>query len=98
MVGLVIVSHRVTLAEGVQELVNQMTQGKVPIALAAGLEDPEYPIGTDPARIMAAVEEVQEGDGVLVLMDLGSSLMNAELALELLSEEARKNVRITAAP
>ena len=98
MVGLVIVSHSVTLAEGVQELVNQMTQGKVPIALAAGLEDPEYPIGTDPARIMAAVEEVQEGDGVLVLMDLGSSLMNAELALELLSEEARKNVRITAAP
>lgn len=98
MVGLVIVSHSAMLAEGVKELVDQMTQGKVPVALAGGVQDPEHPIGTDPARILAAIEEVQHGDGILVLMDLGSSLMSTEASLEFLPEEIRKKVRITAAP
>ncbi|ABB37981.1 phosphoenolpyruvate-protein phosphotransferase [Oleidesulfovibrio alaskensis G20] len=98
MVGLVIVSHSAVLAEGVRELALQMTQGRVRIALAGGVDDAEHPIGTDPTRVMAALEEVQDGDGVLVLMDLGSALMSAETALDLLPPEVTANVRLSAAP
>ena len=33
---------------------------------------------------MSAMEEADDGSGVLVLMDLGSALLSAETALELL--------------
>ncbi len=98
MVGIVIVSHSATLAEGVRELAEQMVQGKVAIATAGGIDDPENPIGTDAMKVLEAIQAVYSEDGVVVLMDLGSALLSAEMALEFLDPEQLANVRLTAAP
>lgn len=98
MIGIVLVSHSAKLAEGVHELVSQMTQGKVPIAVAGGIDDPENPIGTDPIRVQEAIEAVYSEDGVIVLMDLGSALLSAEMALEFLPEEQQARIRLCEAP
>lgn len=98
MVGIVIVSHSHQLAQGVRELVDQMVQGKVPLAVAAGIDDAENPLGTDAMQVYEAIASVYSNDGVLVLMDLGSALMSAEMALEFLSEEQRENVKLCEAP
>lgn len=98
MVGLVFVSHSLKLAEGVKELATQMTQGQGMIAVAGGIDDPENPFGTDPIRVQAAIESVYSEDGVLVLMDLGSALLSAEMALEFLDPEQAKNVKLCTAP
>lgn len=98
MVGIVVVTHSAVLGQGLRELAEQMTQGRVPLAVAGGIDDPDHPIGTDPVRVMTAIEEVQQGDGVLVLMDLGSALMSAETALDLLPPEVASQVRLSAAP
>ena len=98
MIGLVIVSHSASLAEGVRELARQMGQGRVPIAVAGGIDDPEHPIGTDAMKVYEAIEAVYSDDGVLVLMDLGSALMSAETALEFLEPERRARVQLCAAP
>lgn len=98
MVSLVIVSHSATLAEGVRELADQMAQGQVQIATAGGIDDPDNPIGTDPMKVMAAIESVYSEDGVVVLMDLGSALMSAEMALEFLDPDQREHVALCAAP
>ena len=98
MVSIVIVSHSAKLAEGVQELAEQMVQGKVALAAAGGIDDPENPIGTDPMKVMEAIESVYSDDGVLVLMDLGSALLSAEMALEFLLPEQQANIRLCAAP
>lgn len=98
MVGIVVVTHSAVLGQGVKELAEQMTQGRVPLAVAGGIDDPDHPIGTDPMRVMAAIEEVQQGDGVVVLMDLGSALMSAETALDLLPPEVAAQVRLCPAP
>jgi phosphocarrier protein FPr len=98
MVGIVIVSHSALLAAGVRELAEQMVQGRVPIATAGGVDDPENPIGTDALAVQAAIEKVYSDDGVVVLMDLGSALMSAELALELLDPAQQTNVFLCAAP
>lgn len=98
MVGIVVVSHSATLAEGVRELAAQMTQGQVPLATAGGIDDPEQPIGTDPMKVLAAIESVYGDDGVLVLMDLGSALLSAEMALEFLPETQQAKVKLCAAP
>jgi multiphosphoryl transfer protein len=95
-VGLVIVSHSAQLAAGVVELAGQMTQGKTPIADAGGASDDI--LGTSADKILAAIQSVDGPDGVLVLLDLGSAILSAEMALEMLSDEQRDRVRLSYAP
>ena len=95
-VGLVIVSHSAQLAAGVVELAGQMTQGKTPMAAAGGGIDDI--IGTSADKILEAIESVDSPDGVLVLLDLGSAILSAEMALEMLSDEQRDRIRLTYAP
>ncbi|MBP3913153.1 MAG: PTS-dependent dihydroxyacetone kinase phosphotransferase subunit DhaM [Lachnospiraceae bacterium] len=94
MVGLVIVSHSWKIAEGVVDLAQQMAGDYKGLRAAGGLEDGE--IGTDAVRIMEAVRDADEGDGVVILADLGSGVMSAETAVEFLDGEV--NVRIADAP
>src|SRR2546427_2773503 len=95
-VGLVIVSHSAQLAAGVAELAGQMTQGKTPIAAAGGSVNDI--LGTSADKILAAIQSVDGPHGVLVLLDLGSALLSAEMALELLNDEQRNRVRLSFAP
>jgi Phosphotransferase System HPr (HPr) Family/dihydroxyacetone kinase, phosphotransfer subunit len=97
-VGIVLVSHSAKLAEAVVELAKQMTQEPVPIAIAAGMDDPENPFGTDVIKVQQAIESVYSDAGVLVLMDLGSALMSTEMAIEFLSPTQRNHIKISKAP
>ncbi|RRO12615.1 HPr family phosphocarrier protein [Saccharopolyspora rhizosphaerae] len=82
-VGLVIVSHSSGLAEGVAELAAQMAP-EVRIAPAGGL--PDGGIGTDFEKVSAALSDADTGDGAVVLFDLGSAQMVADLAVETLGD------------
>lgn len=81
MVGIVIVSHSQKLAEGAVELAKLMA-GDANIVPAGGLDDGQA--GTSFEKIMSAVEEVHEEDGVAVLMDMGSAVMTTEMVIEAL--------------
>ncbi len=94
MVGIVIVSHSATLAHGVVELARQMGGDELALEAAGGLEDGT--LGTDVERVRGAIERAMGADGVLVLMDLGSALMSAEMAVELLESDGR--VELSEAP
>ena len=94
MVGIVIVSHSAKVAEGIYDLVMQMASENDHIIPAGGLEDGS--IGTDAFKIQAAIESADTGDGVAVLADLGSGIMSAEMAIEMLDEDIK--VRIADAP
>ena len=98
MIGIVIVSHSARLAEGVAELARAAAGPDVRLATAGGMDLPGQPLGTDAALIWRAIEEVYSDDGVLVLMDLGSALLSAEMALDLLAPERRERVALCAAP
>ena len=98
MVGLVVVSHSARLADGVVELAAQMAGPDVRFGAAGGLDEPGGALGTDAAKVLRAIDDVWSEDGVLVLMDLGSAVLSAELALDLLDGERRERVRLTAAP
>lgn len=99
MVNLVIVSHSALLGQGVGELARQMLVGEgCRLAIAAGIDDPDNPIGTDPVKVMEAIESVADADHVLVMMDMGSALLSAETALELLDPQIASRVRLCAAP
>ena len=95
-VGLVVVSHSAKIAEGVVELAGQMA-GAVCIQAAGGTD--EGGIGTDATLIAEAIAAADEGEGVLVLVDLGSAVLSAQLAIdEFVDEETRGRARIAEAP
>src|SRR5881397_3657532 len=98
-VALVIVSHSSQLAAGVAELASQMVQQKVPIVPAGGAGDEGEPIlGTSAEKILAAIQAVDSPDGVLVLLDLGSAILSAEMALEMLGPSVGGRVKLSSAP
>ncbi|MDO9490971.1 dihydroxyacetone kinase phosphoryl donor subunit DhaM [Acetobacterium sp.] len=93
MVGIVVVSHSQKIAEGAVELAKQMAP-EAKIAAAGGMEDGS--IGTDVSKILAGIEAVQQGDGVVILVDLGSAVMSSEMAIEMLEDSSQ--VKIIDAP
>ncbi|RJT80096.1 HPr family phosphocarrier protein [Arthrobacter cheniae] len=97
-VGLVIVSHSQKIAEGVVELAAQMAPDVV-LAAAGGAGDGDGPsrIGTSFERVQAGIEQASGGDGVVILTDLGSAVMTAEMVLEFLEPEVRSAVRLAEA-
>lgn len=102
MVGIVLVSHSYALAEGAKELSRTMAGAELKIAAAGGLDDDsavdKHTLGTDPMKILAAIQEVYSEDGVLIFVDMGSALLSSDLALQFLSEEEQKHVFISDAP
>lgn len=81
MIGILLISHSAQIAQGVQALAAQMTKGQVRIAAAGGTLEGD--LGTSTDLISAAIAELQGVDAILALVDLGSAVMSAEMALEL---------------
>jgi phosphocarrier protein FPr len=98
MVGLVIVSHSRALADGLIGLVRQVSPVSVPVAVAAGVGETRQEFGTDAVEIMSAIQSVYSEDGVVVLMDLGSAVLSAQTALDLLPPEMKDHIRFCGAP
>ncbi len=101
MIGIVVVSHSRALARAAISLASEMAAGDggPPVRVAAGLD--EETLGTDATAVAEAIEEVAATDGVdgvLVLLDLGSAVLSAEMALELVEPDVAERVRLCGAP
>ena len=95
MIGLVLVSHSRLVALGTKEIASQMAPG-VPIIAAGGTADGF--LGTDATLIQKGIEEIAHCEGILLLMDLGSAVLSAEMALDFLAEKVRAKVRLADGP
>ncbi|MEU4742308.1 dihydroxyacetone kinase phosphoryl donor subunit DhaM [Actinosynnema sp. NPDC023658] len=91
MIGLVVVSHSAQLASGVAELAGQMAPS-VTIVPSGG--DGSGGLGTDYLAVGEAIARADSGSGVVVLFDLGSARMVADMA----AEEAEGSVVVVDAP
>jgi PTS hybrid protein len=80
VIGIVLVSHSAALAEGLADLARQVAGGDVRIVPAGG--GPDATLGTDGARIAAAIADADAGEGVLVLADIGSAVLSVRAVLE----------------
>ncbi|SFM21077.1 dihydroxyacetone kinase phosphoryl donor subunit DhaM [Pelosinus propionicus] len=96
MVGVVIVSHSQKVAEGIREMALQMSAPEQKIIAAGGMADGG--IGTDAFRVSEAIVSADTGDGVAIMVDLGSAVLSTETAFEFLDEELRSKVQIADAP
>ena len=94
MVGIVLVSHSFELAHGLAALTSQLAGNEVRVEPAGG--GPNGTLGTTDGTVRSAIDRADTGQGVVVLADLGSSI----LAVRHLLEEGRGNghVRLVDAP
>ena len=95
MVGIVIVSHSAKVAEGVVELAAIMAPN-TPMRAAGGLEDGGF--GTSYEKILDAINEIYTDDGVVVLMDIGSSVMVTRSVIEDINEESERLIKMVDCP
>lgn len=98
MIGIVVVSHSHALAQAAVGLAAEMVEAdQLPqIEVAAGLDATTF--GTDAAAIAEAIGAADSPDGVLVLLDLGSAILSAEMALELVDPDVAARVSLSSAP
>lgn len=95
MIGIVVVSHSRALARAAVGLAAEMLHEQaVRIEIAAGLDENTF--GTDAVAVADAIAAADSGAGVLIVMDLGSAILSAELARDLLPTP--HVVRLCAAP
>lgn len=95
-IGVVLVSHSEYIAKGLKELVDEMNDGSVPVLAAGGADGGR--IGTSAIKIQEAIESLEDCDYILIYCDLGSSIMSAEMALELVDEELAEKCSLVDCP
>ncbi len=94
MVGIVLVSHSAALADGLAEIAGQVAGDEVRIETAGGSSDSR--LGTSGDRVEQALARADTGDGVVVLADLGSSILVVRHVLDYLGVNGR--IRLVDAP
>jgi len=95
VVGIVIVSHSREIASGTAALAAQMAGPEVRIEAAGG--GPDGGLGTDGSLVGAAIEAADQGQGAIVLGDLGSAILTARAVLEE-QVDGNGSVRLVDAP
>src|SRR6516225_4053649 len=98
MVGLVLVSHSRSLAEATVELIRRTVDPNLSIACSGGVGDNREELGTDAVEILQAITSVYSEEGVLVLMDMGSAILSAETAKDLLDPQQQDKIVLSSAP
>lgn len=95
MIGLLLVSHSRQAANGIREIALEMGGEAETIGAVGG--DPDGGIGSDATGIQEALADLADDlDGVVVLVDLGSAVMNAKAAIEMVDPDV--SVEIADAP
>jgi len=94
LVGIVLVSHSFELAHGLAALTSQLAGNEVRVEPAGG--GPNGTLGTTDDTVRSAIKRADAGQGVVVLADLGSSILTVRHLLE----EGRRNghIRLVDAP
>lgn len=97
MIGIVLVSHSPALAGAVAEVAAALAGPDVRIAPAGGTDDGR--LGTSIDLIRSAVLDADSGAGVVMLMDMGSSVLTAKtLLMEFEDDDDAPTVRLADAP
>ena len=97
MLGLLIVSHSEDAARGIAHIASEMSGGKVEIVGVGGND--EGGLGVSVMKIYDALSQMlPKTDGVLIIPDLGSSVLSSRGALEMFSPDDAAKAAIVDAP
>ena len=98
MVGFVVVSHSKELSEAAIHLTNEMKKYNFPLINGSGT-DGDF-LGSNPLIIKEAILKAKTDKGALIFVDIGSSVLNTQVAIDFLKDEgvSTENIKIADAP
>ncbi|MBP3040902.1 PTS-dependent dihydroxyacetone kinase phosphotransferase subunit DhaM, partial [Bacillaceae bacterium Marseille-Q3522] len=91
-----LVSHSKKITDGLKEMITEMTGEDARIFSAGGTDDGR--LGTSAPIIMEKIEACQNCNRILIFCDVGSSILSAEAALDLMDEDLKEKCLIVDAP
>ncbi|MDT2828601.1 MAG: dihydroxyacetone kinase phosphoryl donor subunit DhaM [Enterococcus viikkiensis] len=95
--AILLVSHSQKITDGIKEMIEQMAQSdSLEIYSLGGTSDGE--LGSDPTKIVDVVNEADSVEAFLVFADLGSAVLSAELAFDMLEETQQSKYILVDAP
>jgi dihydroxyacetone kinase DhaKLM complex PTS-EIIA-like component DhaM len=77
-------------------MLQQVARGVVPVAVAGDTIDGR--LGTNPLRVVDAIREILDDSGVLVIVDIGSSILAMDMAIEMLEPQEQSLVVVSGGP
>ena len=99
MVGVLVVSHCSEVAKGIARIASEIagSSGSVEIAGVGGGENGR--LGVSVSKVLDALNEMlPKCDGVLILPDIGSSILSSRSAIAMLDPDDASRVAIANAP
>lgn len=95
MINILLASHSKKVAEGLREILVQMAPD-VNIQVSGG--DNEGNIGSNFEEINEIINKYATDDGMVIFFDLGSSMLNCQMAIDMLDEEKKSKVYLSGTP
>ena len=95
--SILLVSHSQQLTDGLKAMIEDMSDSETVTLFSLG-GTAEGELGSDPTKIVEAVNQSPDAEQILVFADLGSALLNAELAYDMLEPEQQTRYHLIDAP
>ena len=94
---ILLVSHSQQLTDGLKAMIEDMSDSETVTLFSLG-GTAEGELGSDPTKIVEAVNQSPDAEQILVFADLGSAVLNAELAYDMLEPEQQTRYHLIDAP
>lgn len=98
MVSLILVSHSQKITEGLKEMVEEMAHDKEKLTIYSCGGTDDGAIGTDPTKIMEAIEASSESEAIYLIGDIGSGLISIDTAVDLVDEALKQKCHVISGP
>ena len=95
--SILLVSHSQQLTDGLKAMIEDMSDSETVTLFSLG-GTAEGELGSDPTKIVEAVNQCPDAEQILVFADLGSAVLNAELAYDMLEPEQQTRYHLIDAP
>ncbi|WP_392562012.1 dihydroxyacetone kinase phosphoryl donor subunit DhaM [Orbus sturtevantii] len=97
MISLILVAHSKMITDGLKHMIDGMANNNNVTAISAGgMENGAF--GTNPITIYDAIIAESESEKILIFTDLGSAVLSAEMAIDMLTSEVQSKVSLVDAP
>lgn len=91
-------SHSQKITDGLKEMIEEMVSESSPVRLLSlgGTEDQR--LGTSAMKILDGIYACKDCEDIFIFCDIGSAIMSAEVAIEMLEEPIKEKVSLVNAP
>ena len=98
MKGILLVSHSQKITDGLKEMIEEMVSESSPVRILSlgGTEDQR--LGTSAMKILDGIYACKDCEDIFIFCDIGSAIISAEVAIEMLEEPIKEKVSLVDAP